>query len=366
MGPSKPADSQFTGELNEEAKAFVAKSNSSAATPLYELPIAQSRPAFASVLQSLSPPKEQVAKVAYLFPRLPHGYEVPVRVYVPKRGLLDCGKLPVLLWYHGGGFIFGSPEEYDANCRHIANHAKCLVISVDYRLAPEHPFPAAYEDAFEALKWAAANCHRWGGDAATIGVAGDSAGGSVAVAVCRLTVERGGPKLACLSAVYPALDLCFTGNLMRYASPDYGLVTRPMINHFLECFTPNEADRGHPLNMAAQWDPEEVKKYIPRTFLLTAECDPFRADSERLAEHCAQAGVPVEHSCYAGAIHGLFSFAGAMPQQGVAAMNEYAEKTKALFAKYREEQAGWRGHAAKLVKLVLLAAVAKSLSRRKK
>ncbi|MDQ7860943.1 alpha/beta hydrolase [Peribacillus frigoritolerans] len=144
--------------------------------------------------QSVSSVKEQLIPVK--------DGEIKVRIYTPE----GEGIFPVLVYFHGGGFVFGDLEMVDAPLRAITNAARCIVVSVDYRLAPEHPFPTAAEDAYAAVKWAAEEAHSFGGDTQRIAVAGDSAGGGLAAVVCLMAQEQSGPSISFQALLYPCTD----------------------------------------------------------------------------------------------------------------------------------------------------------------
>ena len=147
---------------------------------------------------------ERVAEVGSVADReIPGpGGEIPVRIYTPD----SSGPHPVVVFFHGGGFLLGSVESHDAPCRILTNEAEAVVVSVDYRLAPEHPFPAPVEDAYAATEWAAANASEFGGDADRLAVAGDSAGGNLAAVVALAARDRDGPDIDYQTLLYPVVD----------------------------------------------------------------------------------------------------------------------------------------------------------------
>src|SRR5262245_28145260 len=194
------------------------------------------------------------------------GRQIPVRVYKPK----GDGPFPLLVFIHGGGFIAGNLETHDNACRYLCNRAPCCVVSVDYRLAPEHKFPASLEDCYEATNWVAKNVAKLGGDSGKIAVIGDSAGGNLAAAVCLIARDRKGPMIHCQVLVNPALDLTRVavqriGNYLK----DGKEVTNPYVSPLL----------------AASF------KGLPPAFIVTGEKDEFRDEGEDYAAKLRQDGV---------------------------------------------------------------------------
>src|SRR5213083_805240 len=185
--------------LDPEAKALL-EQMTAAVRPFDELSVEEARAAIAT-LSAAAGEGEAVARVENRAVPGPRG-EIPVRVYTPA----GRAPFPVLVYFHGGGWVIGSLETHDGLCRHLANAAGAVVASVDYRLAPEHPFPASGEDAYAATRWVAANAAALGGDPRRIAVGGDSAGGNLAAVVSLMARDRGGPPLAFQLLGYPVTD----------------------------------------------------------------------------------------------------------------------------------------------------------------
>jgi acetyl esterase len=225
-----------------------------------------------------------------------------VRVYRP-----DGDDLPVLVWYHGGGFTIGDLETADATCRQLATRGGCVVVSADYRLAPEHPFPAAVDDGWDVLTWVGQHGADIGGDTSRLAVGGDSAGGNVAAVVTHLTRDRGGPALALQVLVYPWTDLRM-GHPSVEENADGYLLTRDTLawfrNHYVGA---NEADVLNPL--ASPLLAEDLSG-LPPALIITAEFDPLRDEGEEYGRRLEQAGVPVKVHRYDGMIHGFFPLVG--------------------------------------------------------
>jgi acetyl esterase len=234
---------------------------------------------------------------------------IPLRSYTPIAGGTEA--LPAIIYFHGGGFVLGDLDSYDALCRTLANESGCRVISVDYRLAPEHPFPAAVEDGFAALQWIESHAADLPVDANRIAVAGDSAGGNLAAVVCQKAKEnRSSPEIAFQILIYPALRLIpqrhAAGEEIEAAFP---LDLRAM-NWFQSLYVPQDADPADP-----RLCPLEARDLtgLPPAYIVTAGLDPLRSDAIAYAERLKQAGVSATHVDYPGMIHGFFSMQGLIP-----------------------------------------------------
>ncbi len=229
--------------------------------------------------------------------------EIPVRAYRPA----GSRPLPLLVYFHGGGWTVCSLDTHDATCRNLANAAGCAVLSVDYRLAPEAKFPAAPEDCYAATRWAAENAAALGADAGAIAVGGDSAGGNLATVVSRLARERGGPPLAHQLLIYPATDLTFEKTYDSYVeNADGYFLTLAMMHWFTDHYLAGPEDARSPLASPLLAGNDELAGLPPAT-VLTAEFDPLRDEGEAYAARLREAGVPVEVKRWDGMIHGFFS-----------------------------------------------------------
>jgi len=255
-------------------------------------PVAQARADMERDTPALSGPGEPVASVRELAVPGPGG-EIPVRVYRPDR----AGALPVVVHFHGGGWVVGSLETHDALCRALANAAGVLVAAVDYRLAPEHPFPAALEDSVAATRWLVERAQELGGDPARLAVVGDSAGGNLAAGVARRERDR----VALQVLVYPVADGGLaTPSYERFAQ-GFGLTAEGMANFwrlYLDGASADDPDVSpvHATDLAG----------APPAFVLTADHDVLRDEGVAYARALRAAGVPVEHREYAGTIHGFW------------------------------------------------------------
>ncbi|MGH8983699.1 MAG: alpha/beta hydrolase [Acidimicrobiia bacterium] len=249
---------------------------------------------FAKAGQALGEPVHQIDDRTIPGP----GGELPVRVYRPG----EDRPLPLLVWFHGGGWTIGSLDTHDNTCRSLANGVGCVVVSVDYRLAPEHKFPAAVEDALAAMQWVADHGADVGGDPARLAVGGDSAGGNLAAVVSLLARDAGTPDLAFQLLVYPVTDHEFESASMRENATGYFLELESMrwfYNQYLNDENDSADWRFSPVRAAALTG-------LPPAFVLTAEFDPLRDQGELYARRLEAAGVPVELRRYDGVFHGFF------------------------------------------------------------
>ena len=233
------------------------------------------------------------------------GSSVAVRVYRPST---DGGR-PVIVYLHGGGWVSGGLEMNDGWCRRLAAATGAVVVSVDYRLAPEHPYPQALDDTMTALAWARANAARLGGDATRLAVCGTSAGGNLAAAACLLARDRGEPLPGLQVLLYPVLDEPRdSGSYVENAS-GY-LLEREQMEWYWDCYLPQRTDEVP--SYAAPGRAADLAG-LPPAIVASAEYDPLRDEADRYAAALARAGVPVEHLPCTGMIHGFLSFLDAMP-----------------------------------------------------
>jgi acetyl esterase len=249
---------------------------------------------------------------------------LPYRSYTPVD---PAGEpLPALLYFHGGGFVIGDLDTHDGLCRLLANASGCRVISVEYRLAPEHKFPAAVEDACAAACWVADHARELGIDPGRIAIGGDSAGANLAAVVCQLAKQAGGPKLALQFLLYPATDSAVETASRRALAEGY-LLEKKSIDWFFEQYVEPETDPKDPrLSPLLASD----LAGLPPAQIHTAEFDPLRDEGKAYAEKLAAAGVKVEYVCHPGMIHHFFCLAGAIPYARTAIANAGAAIKQAL------------------------------------
>lgn len=236
---------------------------------------------------------------------------IPLRSYTPIAG--GTGMLPAIIYFHGGGFVLGDLDSYDALCRTLANESSCRVIAVDYRLAPEHPFPAAIEDSFAAVRWVEDHAAELLVDANHIAVAGDSAGGNLAALVCQKSKEnRGSPQIAFQLLIYPVLSLSVPFDGFEAGElPEMGFPLDPRaLNWFQRYYVP---DGVYPAD--ARLSPLSATDLsgLPGAYIVTAGLDPLRNDAIAYAERLKQAGVAAVQIDYPTMIHGFFSMQGLIP-----------------------------------------------------
>ncbi|MDY7104699.1 MAG: alpha/beta hydrolase [Actinomycetota bacterium] len=262
---------------------------------LSSLPVEQARAALAMMGAAEADAVEEVARVEDLEIPGPGG-AIPARAYVPATD----GTPPVVVYYHGGGLVLGGLDSHDGTCRALANASGALVLSIDYRLAPEHPFPAAVEDAGAALDWVAANVAELGGDPARLAVAGDSAGGNLAAVVALQARDAGAPQLRGQLLVYPVTDSTMSHPSIEENASGYFL-TKADMEWFFDHYAPERPDDWRLSPLAA---PDLAG--LPPALVLTAEFDPLRDEGEAYARRLADAGVPVELVRKDGLIHGFF------------------------------------------------------------
>jgi len=238
---------------------------------------------------------------------------VPVRIYRPAG--VGPGPQPALVWFHGGGWMFGSLDSADFICRGIAHHSGCQVVSVDYRLSPENKFPAAVDDCFWVTKWIVDHADDLRVDAEHIAVGGDSCGGNLATVVALRARDDGGPSLAFQLLVVPVTNHhCDTPSYRDYG--DGYLVTRDAMVWFWSHYLEKESDGNSPLASPLR---AASLAGLPPAIVITAEFDPLRDDGEEYAARLRADGVEVELVRYDGQIHGFFG--NAMIDDGVAAID---------------------------------------------
>ncbi len=246
-------------------------------------------------------PPEPLAEVRALVLEGPAG-PVPARLYIPDPGEEPA---PCLVYFHGGGWVIGGLDTHDAACRRLAREAGVRVVSVDYRLAPEHPYPAAADDCTAALDAVAARAAELGVDPARLAVGGDSAGGNLAAVVARRARDRGGPPLRFQLLIYPVTDCDFDRPSYRENARGY-LLEAPHMEWFWGHYVPDPRRRLEP-------DASPLRAAdlagLPPALVQTAEFDPLRDEGEAYAARLRQAGVPVAATRYDGLTHGFAAFA---------------------------------------------------------
>ena len=249
--------------------------------------------------------------------------DIPVRIYTPRA---SSTPLPVLVWLHGGGHVVGNIDSYDALCRQLALQADCLVVSVEYRLAPEHKFPAGVEDGFAALTWVGHHAVEIGGDPERIAIGGDSGGGNLAAVCVILARDAGFPKLAFQLLVYPR-TAAWEDSASHHEFAEGYLLTRETILWFHNHCLNSDEDRKD-----WRWAPLDCPDLsrLPPALVIVGEYDPLRDEGIAYAERMRREGNTVELTNYAGMVHPFFSMGGAI-DAGRRAIAQAARALKQAF-----------------------------------
>jgi len=251
------------------------------------------------------------------------GPDIPVRIYTPA----GTGPFPILLWFHGGGWVVGDLDSADPTARHLAVGAGCVVVSVDYRLAPETKFPGPADDCYTATQWAVQQATALNGDPERIAVGGDSAGGNLAAAVALMARDRRGPALAFQLLVYPVTHCHYTTPSYHSYATGHGL-TRDSMRWYWEQYLRDAADAQNPY--AAPLVATDLSG-LPPALVITAECDPLCDEGKAYAGRLQEAGVPTTYSCYDGMMHGFFGMSAAL-EKGKRAVAEASTALRNAFA----------------------------------
>ncbi len=268
-------------------------------------------------------PGPEVAKVENRNIPGPDG-DVPVRIYTPE----GDGPFPILAWYHGGGWVVGDLESADASARNLCVGGRCVVVSVDYRLAPETKFPGPAEDCWAATTWAVNNASSFNGDPTRLAVGGDSAGGNLAAAMCLMAADRGGPDIALQLLVYPVTDVDFDSVSYGENGEGYSL-TKATMQWYWDHYLSGGEDAANPY--AAPLRANSLAGQPP-ALVITAEYDPLRDEGEAYAKRLREAGVETTSTRYDGVIHGFFSM-GAVVDKGQQAVDEASAALRNAFAR---------------------------------
>ncbi|MEV7646730.1 alpha/beta hydrolase [Arthrobacter sp. NPDC089319] len=264
----------------------------------------EARAAVAS-FTGLQKPHRDVGKVVDAAYNGPAG-EQPVRIYIPE----VPGPLPVVVYFHGGGFIAGDPAVAEEPNRALANDAKTVVVAASYRLAPEHPFPAATDDTFAALNWVAENIAQYGGDPSRIAVMGDSAGGNLAAVAALRARDAGGPVLRAQVLVYPVIDPDAETQSKIDFKEGY-IVTAADLDYFWNHYLPSPEDAENPLAAPSR---ASSLNGLPPALVLSTEYEAARDEAESYARQLAEAGVETEAIRFDGLIHATYWASAAVPR----------------------------------------------------
>ncbi|MDH3680223.1 MAG: alpha/beta hydrolase [Acidimicrobiia bacterium] len=306
--------------LDPAAQGFLDQMDEAGMPPLNEMTPAEAREA-AMAFADLGGEGDPVADQSDRTIPGPAG-EIPMRVYTPE----GDGPFPALVYFHGGGWVLGDLDGVNAICRTVAARAECVVASVDYRLAPEHKYPAPLDDCFAAAQWVAEQGTELGVDTSRIAVGGDSAGGNLAAAVALRARESGGPELAMQLLVYPVTDLSFgTGSYDE--NGDGYLLTTDMMKWFWDLYL-NDASEGES-HLVSPLRADDLSG-LPPAVVLTAEYDPLRDEGEAYADRLREAGVAVTHERFDSQIHAFWQMMAVFPAASEAADLAAAELRSAF------------------------------------
>jgi acetyl esterase len=299
-----PVDKDTLMPLDPDAQ-IILDAMIKAGRPAFEtLTPVQARRQLHEMRAAMKQPQPTVAEVKDLSAGGPHG-SIPLRLYRGRAATVDRTQ-PVLIYFHGGGWVIGDIETHDNLCRSLANAADCTVISVDYRLAPEHKFPAAVDDCWAATTWVADHAADLAVDPGRLAVGGDSAGGNLATVVSRLAVANGGPRIVYQVLLYPTVDLGFTHDSFKRVGTGYNLTSASML-WFRELYLRDLQDvddwRASPLRA-------DDLTNMPPAFIATAGCDPLCDEGEAYAKLLEGSNVPVTFRHLPGQMHGFATMSG--------------------------------------------------------
>lgn len=244
--------------------------------------------------------------------------KIPLRIFSPDLS----AKLPVLIYYHRGGWVFGNIEEADPVCRKLANHLGCVVVSVGYRLAPEHPFPKPLEDCYVAVEWTADNIEKFGGDATRLIVTGESAGGNLAAAVALMARDKKGPAIAAQLLLCPVITSSI--NDEPYANcVDQYFLTKDAMTFFWSMYLQSSGEHQNPYA-----SPNYAKDLsgLPPVVMITAEYDPLHHEAMQYGNQLKKAGVQVMSKCFPGVIHGFIDLPIYEDSQKLVWINEIGQE----------------------------------------
>lgn len=309
-------DAIVKGLLDEMAK--------NPAPKLWEMPAAGGREVYRMMASQLDTQGISIGKIDNTTAPGPAG-PIPVRIYTPVAS--GGTALPALVYFHGGGFVIGDLETHDALCRTLANESGAKVVAVDYRLAPEHKYPAAADDCYAATKWVESNAAALGVDPNRIAVGGDSAGGNLAAVVCQQAKQKGNPHLVFQLLIYPVTQYRANTESMKSFAEGYFLERRTMdwfFDQYTDAATVNPNDpRLSPLAASDLAG-------LPRAYVVTAGFDPLRDEGKAYADKLNRAGVAAVYVDYPSMIHGFFNMSAVLPQARQAIADASAALRKAF------------------------------------
>ncbi len=310
--------------LDPLLKAFLDQMATVPGPKMWELSAPEARATFVGLMQLVGPKDVPIGKTENLNVPGPGG-PVPVRIYSPVAA--GSEPLPALVYYHGGGFVIGDLDTHDGLCRMFANEAGCRVVAVHYRLAPEHRFPAAAEDAYAALVWAEANASNLGIDANSIAVGGDSAGGNLAAVVAQMAKEKGGPKLDLQLLLFPVTQIGGETSSLNEFAVGYFLEKKGL-DWFYKHYAGTAPDKNDP-----RLSPLRAKDLsgLPPAYIVLGGFDPLHDEGQQYADKLRAAGVKVTVSDYPDMVHCFFYLQTVLPQ-ALEAVKKASAALKRAFA----------------------------------
>ena len=289
-------------QLDPQAKLLIEKAEAAGNPELYDLEPRAARELFLNLVKAVSVYPVEVDSV--IDQGIPGPVEeIMLRIYRPNGAKKNP---PALIYFHGGGWVVGGLDSHDGICRWLCARSGCVLISTDYRMAPEHKFPAAVEDCLATTKWVVSNAAGLGIDVTRVAVGGDSAGGNLAAVVAQLAHQSGGPAIAYQLLIYPATDMTMSEPSHQELAQGYRL-TKPLMEWFIDHYLNNDAERTDP---KASPMLNDVSNGLPPALVITAGFDPLRDEGIGYADKLAAAGVKTTHICYDGMIHGFFGMGG--------------------------------------------------------
>jgi acetyl esterase len=312
---------KITMPLDPQVDAFLKQAAASGAPPLESLSVGEARQFIRQLFAPIQ--GEPVKKVENRTIDV-NSAKLPIRIYIPEGN----APLPVLVYLHGGGWVIGDLESYDPICRSLCNGAGSIVVSVDYRLAPEHKCPTPAEDCYAATKWVAANASLFGGDAKRMAVGGDSAGGNLSAVVAQMARDRGGPPLVFQLLIYPVTNHALDTASYRTNAEGY-LLTKAAMEWFWGHYLNNTSEGANPYISPLR---ASNLANLPPALVITAEYDPLRDEGIAYAEKLRTAGNQIKLSNYPGMIHGFFTL-GYVFDRGKDAVAEACGALRQAFAK---------------------------------